>query len=564
MATRRNIASTIRRPTQTPPQRGPDLNAYFGPRNRHRFNPQVNTNYTLAALDKMPTRKEADDITAIITTLFDQPFSLSLAPGGLGGLIFSLAESPRIAKIFVSEPNNNLRQLLNNNLRSYALTNKVVVSADYQREESSVLLLDLIEDPTLDIANTINTGKFPVYAFRVVSDYTPLRHEGYECSLEKTGNPKTNLLICSALAEEEQEVPPEEEEAGLDVDEVWLDGLITFLDGVLAKIIPSQEERQEYFREDLLAFWIQAFTHQTIDPNFNYEVMEMLGDRSMKFGFADYLIQRIPKITESQLTELQNYYLTTIPQSNLARSLGFASHIRIVGEVKAKVLEDVLEAFFGSLFRVSEEVAGGRGYYNVFSMIVSLYKDEDLEKQLQVVRGGRDKTVFEQSLSKLRLDPRVNLIRDSYDENGMTHFTLTLSSRAREFFESYGMIVPKVVGHGIGNTKRAAENNAYAEALALLREKGMTPDWIEQQRAIFAFDRPEYQPYLPTARARLEREGFTKMTFSTPVSTTTTRQCVVQLIGHRPNGTQQILATVEACDQRAGRVEVLRIYASGK
>ena len=563
MATRRTTQTPLRRTTQTPTTRGPDLASYFGPRNRHRFNPQINTNYTLEALEKAPTRKEADEITTIITSLFDQPFSVSLAPGGLGSLVFSLAESPRIAKIFVSEPNNNLRQLLNNNLRGYALTNKVVVSTDYQREESSVLVLDLIEDPTLDIANTIKAGKFPVYAFRVVSDYTPIRHQGYECSLEQTGNPKTNLLICSALGEEQVEEHVEEGGA-LDVDEAWLENLITFLDGVLTRIIPSKEDREAYFREDLLAFWIQAFTHQTIDPNFNYEVMEMLGDRSMKFGFADYLIQRIAKITESQLTELQNYYLTTIPQSNLARSLGFASHIRIVGEVKAKVLEDVLEAFFGSLFRVSEEVAGGRGYYNVFSMIVSLYKEEPLEKQLQVVKAGRDKTVFEQSLAKLRLNPKTELIRDFYDENGMTHFTLTLSTRAREFFESYGMIIPKVIAHGIGNSKRAAENNAYSEALSILREKGMTPEWIEQQRSIFAFDRPEYQPYLPTARARLEREGFTKMTFSTPVSTTTTRQCVVQLIGHRPNGTQQILATIEACDQRSGRTEVLRLYATGK
>ncbi len=560
MTTRRNPQTTIRRPNQVAsPARGPDLNAYFGPRNNRRFNPQVNTNYTLAELDKMPTRKEADEITNIVTSLFEEPFSLSLAPAGLGGLVFSLAESPRIAKIFVSEPNNNLRQLLNNNLRGYALTNKVVVSPDYQREEASVLLLDLIEDPTLDIVNTINTGTFPVYVFRVVSDYTPLQHEGYECSLEKTGNPKTSLLVCSQVAQEEQ--PQEEEEGGLDVDEAWLDDLIKFLDTILARIIPSKEERQEYFREDLLAYWIQAFTNETVDPNFNYESLEMIGDRFMKASFADYLSQRINRINESQLTELQNYYLTTIPQSNLARSLGFGPHIRVVGEVKAKTLEDVLEAFIGALFRVSEEVAGGRGYYNVFTMMVSFYKDEPIEKQLNVVKGGRDKTVFIQSLAKLRLNPAIE---DDYDENNMKHFTLTLTTRAREFFESHGMIVPKVIAHGIGNSKRAAENNAYSEALALLREKGMTPEWIEEQRTIFAFDRPEYQAYLPTARARLEREGFTKMTFSTPVSTTTTRQCVVQLIGHRPNGTQQILASVEACDQRAGRIEVLRLYASGK
>jgi len=548
MSTRRITRSTAKKAFT------PDLEAYFGQRNQRRFNPQVNVNYTLPDLETMATRQEADQIATIITSLFEEPFTVSLYPGGLGGIVFSLAESPRVAKIFVSEPNYNLRQLLSNNLTSYALTDKVTITPNYEREESSVLVLDLIQDPKLDIINILQENKFPVYAFRVVNNYTSFQQPGYVCTLEETGNPKTNLLVCTAQTKEGKG-------EFLDVDETWLDGFIVFIDKILSRIITSKDERQDYLRENLLGFWIQAFTNKTIDLNFNYDVLEMFGDRLMKASFADYLIQRIPGIVEKELTELQNYYLTTIPQSNLARNLGFAPYIRVVGEVKAKVLEDVLEAFFGALFRVSEEVAGGRGYYNVFSMIVSLYKEEPLEKQLEVVKAGRDKTVFIQSLAKLHLGQPTE---DYYEQDNLVYFTLTLSNEAREFFQTHGMNVPKVVGHGVGNSKRSAESNAYSEALSLLREKGVTPEWIEEQRSILAFNRPEYQPYLPAARARLQKDGFTRMTFSTPVSTTTARECIVQLIGHRPNKTQQILATVEACDQRSGRLEVLKQYASGK
>lgn len=548
MSTRRITRSTAKKAFT------PDLEAFFGQRNQRRFNPQVNVNYTLPALETMATRQEADQIATIITSLFEEQFTVSLYPGGLGGIVFSLAESPRVAKIFVSEPNHNLRQLLSNNLTSYAMTDKVTITPNYQREESSVLFLDLIQDPKLDIVNILQENKFPVYAFRVVNNYTPFQQPGYVCTLEETGNPKTNLLVCTAQTKEGKR-------EFLDVDETWLDGFINFIDKTLSRIITSKEERQNYLREDLLGFWVQAFTNKTIDLNFNYEVLEMFGDRLMKASFADYLIQRIPGIVEKELTELQNYYLTTVPQSNLARDLGFAPYIRVVGEVKAKVLEDVLEAFFGALFRVSEEVAGGRGYYNVFSMIVSLYKEEPLEKQLENVKAGRDKTVFIQSLAKLQLG---QAIEDFYEQDNLVHFTVTLSNKAREFFQTHGITVPKVVGHGVGNSKKSAESNAYSEALSLLREKGVTPEWIKEQQSILTFDRPEYQPYLPAARARLQKEGFTQMTFSTPVSTTTKRECIVQLIGHRPDKTRQILATVEACNLKSGRLEALKQYASGK
>lgn len=537
----------------TPRQSTIDVSQYLGPRNKNRITPKVNINYTSQALNTTAKRKEADAIAAHITSLFDSPFIISVYPGGIGDVVFALEESPLVAKIYVSEPNNGLRQLLINNIQAYRMGNRIEVTPNYEREDASVLYIDTIKDPKFNIRQTLEQGLFPVYAFRVVAGYN--LPENQTCTLEETGNPDTALLICQGVAQEEKV------EEGLSIDEQYLQGFIQFMDKVLSRIIPEPEERSKYLTDDLISTWIQAFTHQTIDPNFNYEVLEMLGDRFMKAGFADYLIQRIPKITERKLTELQNYYLTTIPQSGVAKSLGFEDWIRIVGTAPVKVFEDVLEAFFGALFRVSEEVAGGRGYYNVFTMIVSLYQDEPIEQQMEVVKEGRDKTVVIQSLSKLHLKPPIE---NFYEERGLTHFTLTLQPTSREFFEGFGKILPPMIGHGIGNSRKRAETVAYNEALTLMRERGVTPEWIEEQRAIFAFNRPEYQPYLPTARARLSRDGFTKMTFSSPVSTTTTRECIVQLIGHRPDGSQHILATVQACDQHSGRIEVLRKYASGE
>lgn len=536
-----------------------DINKYFGVRNGQRFNPQLNVNYTLPALQIAAMRKEADVISSQITSLFEQPFTIGVLPGGLGDLVFSLAESPLVAKIFIIEPDAALQQLLNNNLRGYHLTHKAQITSDFQDEAITILLIDTIKDPTITVANLLNEQHL-TYAIRVTANYQAPDNPNYDYTFLGTDNPATQLLLCSPLASEEEILPQPE------VDQVWLDDLLVWLDTLLAKIIPSQEERLPYFAEQHLSYWVDAFTDESIDPNYNYEVLEMLGDRFMKASFADYLIQRIPKITERELTELQNHYLKTIPQSKLARDLGFAPHIRVVGDVKVKALENVLEAFFGALFRVSEDVGGGLGYYNVFSMIVALYQDEPFETKKEEVKAGIEKTVFEQTIiAKLHFKREIDLIFNYYNDDRIFHFTITLSRRAREYFEGQGIILPNIIGDGVGTSKTAAEYDAYTKALALFRQKGVTPEWVEAQREILVFTKPRFQPYLATARARLQREGFIQMTFSSPSSTANANSCVVQLIGHRKNGTRQILATVESCVKKTdAEVEVLRLYAEGK
>lgn len=574
--TSRNLSGKGRGTRETSRQSGTlDLNTFFGSRNRRRLNPQLNSNYTPDALNGMPSRNEADQIATIISVLFTEPFNISVVPARLGGLIFALAEKPIVKHIYAYEV--NLKTMLSNNLSSYGMTNGVTITTNYQQEDASVLLMDLIADPQLDFVQIMATTTFPVYAIRVQSNHAPIRHPGYTCSSENTGNPTTKLLLCTLNSEEVSTSQP----LDLGVDPDWLNNLILFLDNILARVSDSPKDRVAYFNEENINYWIQAFTNPTIDPNYNYEVLEMIGDRVMKFAFADYLTQRIPRINESQLSELQNYYLSTLPQAKIARKLGFTAQIRVVGSVKEKILEDVLEAFFGALFRVSENVMGGLGYYNVFMILVTLYQDEPIEQQLEVVKRGRKKTVFLQGLAKLGFNKvgieggtekcnctchgsNPDIITNFFQGDEGVVFTITLSRRVLDFFQTHGIRLNPLIGRGTGASKKAAETEAYGEALGILTEQGVTPEWMEEQKEILAFNRPEYLPYLATARARLQREGYVRMTFSNLPSTNSTKECVIQLIGYTEDGTAGVLATSETCDLRTGRIEVLRRYAEGK
>lgn len=550
-----------------PAQKKSAYDAYFGIRNGTPLDPQPNINFDLKFLDRTETRLEAEAIVNVIDSLFktsegkSEKYSISMIPAGFAGVIFSFADMSNVEKVYASESDKYIQELLNNNIKAYGLQSKIYVGPYYENEKSSILYYDLIKNPQLDYKKILQEGKFPLYAGRVPVDFKLQKVPGYSCTSidlsETTPGAKSKLLLCEQ---------GEETDVDESVDPKWLNKLITQLDVVLSKIIKSKEERQAYFREDLMTYWIQCFTSKTFDPNLNYEVLEMIGDRFMKAAFADYLIQRIKTISEGELTEAQNYYLTTIPQSGVSRSLGFGQLIRLNGEIRDKILEDVLEAFIGALFRVSEEVAGGRGYYNVFMMIVSIYKTEPLEERIDELSSGQDKSVVFEIFSKIRLKAHEGNLVESVtrDESGFFKATLSVSTKVVNFFRSKNITITPIIGKGSGKSERSAKVDAYGSALEYLRSRGVAEKWLDEQKEIFTFDRPEYQPYLVAARARLAKEGFIKMNFSTPASTSSVDNQVVQLLGVRQDGSQKILATTQGKRGNEGKLEVLRAYAEGR
>jgi len=129
----------------------------------------------------------------------------------------------------------------------------------------------------------------------------------------------------------------------------------------------------------------KAFTSPSVNPNFNYEFYEMLGDSTANNCIVWYFHRRFfPKpeeITTSKGTMTPLAIMGRLKQegasvrkfSKFSRELGFQPYITMtnIEESKpTKVLEDVFEAFFGAmcyLFDSTEEVNCG---YNIVSFII--------------------------------------------------------------------------------------------------------------------------------------------------------------------------------------------------
>src|ERR1700759_321169 len=85
------------------------------------------------------------------------------------------------------------------------------------------------------------------------------------------------------------------------IDFEWLGNLQEFIYETLRPIIPDDDRRAQYVEEGPMRVWAAAFTHETASRSFNYERLELLGDRQLKFLFTEYLNNRYARSAKGTL-----------------------------------------------------------------------------------------------------------------------------------------------------------------------------------------------------------------------------------------------------------------------
>lgn len=518
-------------------RRAPTLS--FGTRNKLTPTLKPNINYISRYLASVPTKEEVDIIRDTIISSFDESsiFRVIVTPGGFGEVAIALADSPSISDVYIVGGNEEMITIAKNNIQAYKVEDKITfVSSIDEVEEASVLYLDTIWDPNISIADTIKEYNIPLYIAR-----TPPNHE--DITLCQRDNYAKMALFWCQKEEEQQEV--------VDEEDVYIDGLLAYLDKLLANIIPDEKRRSKFFTEDTRYHWRDAFTSETVDINHNYELEEMLGDRVMKLVFADYLRRTRKGINESGLTELQNYYLTTIPQSQKAKEIGLDKWVRVLhGEPGPKVLEDVLESFFGTLFTLSFDVDGGMGYQNAYAMLRYLYQNEDIDAQYELVKNGAPKTQITKIFQMIGVPPPIFKFEDNRG-------VLVIVEAARREFRTYGVDLPLLLWSGTGNTKTSTSKQAYQETLNLLNSKGVTVEWakINKRARLFSSITGGKQ-----ALDKAKRDGYITLDFQTPHSTHSSSECTTQLIGINEAGRVSVLAEAATRDCKSGKQVVINNY----
>ncbi|WP_066193975.1 MULTISPECIES: ribonuclease III [Gracilibacillus] len=206
----------------------------------------------------------------------------------------------------------------------------------------------------------------------------------------------------------------------------------------------------------------QAFTHSSYVNEHrrkdlvDNERLEFLGDAVLELGVSQYLFREFDELEEGDLTKLRASIVCEPALVRFAESLGFSHYILLGrgeeitgGRNRPALLADVFEAFIGALYL-------DQGYQPVIKFLKQHVYPE-------ISTGAFSHTMDYKSQLQETIQQHKNRIVEYaiVDEKGPAH--------DREFF-AVVTINSKIIGKGVGRTKKEAEQRAAKQALDRLNE----------------------------------------------------------------------------------------------
>lgn len=204
----------------------------------------------------------------------------------------------------------------------------------------------------------------------------------------------------------------------------------------------------------------QAITHSSfanerkINRQADYERLEFLGDAVLELVTSSFLFKMYTDMPEGEMTKTRASLVCEQSLAYCAKDIEIAKFIRLGkgeestgGRDRDSIIADVMEAIIGALY-----LDGG---FDEASDFIHRFILSDWEKK-QLFYDS--KTLLQEALQK---NGQVNIRYDLVDEVGPDHAKqFTIAARVNG----------KIVGQGIGKTKKAAEQLAAYEALLFLKK----------------------------------------------------------------------------------------------
>ena len=227
--------------------------------------------------------------------------------------------------------------------------------------------------------------------------------------------------------------------------------------------LESLQERLGY-KFSQPAYLLQALTHSSYawergrEEMKDNEQLEFLGDAVLELVVRDHLIQRFPDLPEGELSKLRSALVNKRTLAAVARALELSNHLLLgkgeemtKGRSKTSILADAYEAVVAAIFLDGGLEAAKRAlqhhYLPQVSEILREGYFEDYKTRLQELVQGRFKTT---PVYRLR------------HEGGQDH---------DKIFEFELLIGGRVLGTGVGRTKKEAEQKAAQKALEALKDE---------------------------------------------------------------------------------------------
>lgn len=186
-----------------------------------------------------------------------------------------------------------------------------------------------------------------------------------------------------------------------------------------------------------------ASQHLPDGTTINNERLEFLGDAVLQTIVTDYMFVEFPEESEGFLTKMRSKIVSRTTLNDLCVSIGLAEHIilnRNGSFVQKHLYGDAMEAMIGAIYL-------DKGYNYVNRLIINGIFDQYLDL--------RDIVATE-------TDFKSRLIEWCQKSKHTIHFTTVFDSTTPypHVFRSVAVIDGMEVGHGLGDSKKEAEQRA--------------------------------------------------------------------------------------------------------
>ena len=236
---------------------------------------------------------------------------------------------------------------------------------------------------------------------------------------------------------------------------------------------------------------LRALTHRSalgIKERADYERLEFLGDAVLDLSVAHMLSDLHPEAREGELSKMRAALVNTHALADVARRLGLGQFIRLGrgemvsgGAQRPSILADVLEAVIGAMYRDSS-------YEKAFKLIERIFGSAFKE-----VTPFDPKTELQEALHAAGCEP--------------PHYLLELVEGPEHAptFVTVVMVDGEIAGRGRGSTKKAAQQNAAAQALARMSYNAPALKLAPEQK-VFIEDALLCSKHPVSAEEKLEQE----------------------------------------------------------
>ena len=226
-----------------------------------------------------------------------------------------------------------------------------------------------------------------------------------------------------------------------------------------------------------------AFTHDTVDENNNYQVYEQLGDLEANSFIVRYMYRRFPKLKCSKavkiVARLRINYGSKKVFAEIASKLGFWPFISASTELRGTkmkpLLEDSFEAFLGATsFMLDSYTQNGVGGAIVYDILETIFDKMPISLAYEDLYDA--KTILKETFDKFG-GPLEAKYLETKGEDRITRSIVYMGPKtSRATLLPTGEYIPQrdwvEIGRGAKAAKDDAQQLAAVEGIKHLRTRG--------------------------------------------------------------------------------------------